>query len=132
MSNKAPRVLVADDQDRMRCFIVELLCERFQVVGAVADGQELIRSADCLSPDVIVSDVFMTGMDGPSARSELIARHPAMPFVFVSALGKEIVQLVPSNALVAFVYKVEMLDHLITAVSAVLAGERYFSPYYRV
>ena len=113
--------------------MVELLCERFQVVGAVATGEELVRSANCLFPDVIVSDVFMTGMDGLSARSELIARHPAIPCVFVSAtLGKEIVQLVPGNALVAFVYKVEMLDHLITAVSAVLAGERYFSPYYRV
>jgi DNA-binding NarL/FixJ family response regulator len=129
---KAPRVLVADDHAQLRCSIVELLCERFRVVGAVSDGEELVKSARCLLPDVIVTDIFMTPMDGLKARNELIGEHPAIPFVFVTALGKEVVALVPSDSAVAFVHKLEMFDHLICAVAAVLNGQRYLSPHYRI
>jgi DNA-binding NarL/FixJ family response regulator len=126
-----PRVLVADDHDQMRCLMVELLCKSFQVVGAVADSEELIRSAGCLLPDVIVTDIFLTWLDGLSARYEVISQQPEISFVFVSALGKEVVELVPSDAPVGFVYKAEMLACLIDAVVAVLSGERYLSPHYR-
>jgi DNA-binding NarL/FixJ family response regulator len=128
---KMPRLLVADDNNLMRCAIVEILSERYQIVGAVADGQELVESAECLLPDAIVTDIFMMRMDGMAARSELIARQLAIPFVFVSALDKEVVQLVPDDAAVGFVHKVEILDHLLNAVAAVLSGQRYLSPYYK-
>jgi DNA-binding NarL/FixJ family response regulator len=127
---KTPRLLVADDNNLIRCSIVEILCDKYQIIGAVSDGQELVQSAECLLPDVIVSDIFMSRMDGLSARSELITRRFTIPFVFVSALGKEVVQLVPDDAHVGFVYKAEMLDHLLNAVAAVLSGQRYLSPYY--
>jgi DNA-binding NarL/FixJ family response regulator len=123
-------VLVADDHDQMRCSIVELLCERYQVVGTVSDGEELVRSANCLLPDVIVSDIFMPRIDGLTARKQLIAQQLAIPFVFVSALGKEVVQFIPNDSPVAFVYKIEMIAHLLAAVAGVLVGQRYLSPYY--
>ena len=124
------RVLVADDHDQMRCSLVEVLCERFQVVGAVSDGEELVQSAKCLLPDLIVSDIFMARMDGLTARDKLIAEQLPIPFVFVSA-RTEVVLMVPGDAPVAFVYKTEIVSHLISAVTAVLAGKRYLSPYYR-
>ena len=128
---RTPRLLVADDNDLMRCAIVEILCERYQIVGVVSDGQELVRSAESLLPDAIITDIFMARMDGLSARRELLARQLEIPFVFVSALGKEVVQLVSADSPVAFVYKAEMLNHLLNAVAAVLGSERYLSPYYR-
>jgi DNA-binding NarL/FixJ family response regulator len=127
---KLHRVIVADDHDRMRSSIVALLSERFQVVGAVSDGGELIQCARCLLPDVIVSDIFMGGLGGILARDVLIDQGVIIPFVFVSGLGKEIVSRVSNDSPVAFVYKVEMLDHLVNAMAAVLAGQQYLSPYY--
>jgi DNA-binding NarL/FixJ family response regulator len=127
---KLPRVIVADDYDEMRTWIVVLLRERFQVVGAVSDGEELIQCARCLLPDVIVSDIFMGRLDGILAREVLIDQGVIIPFVFVSGLGKEIVLRVSNDSLVAFVYKVEMRDHLVNAVATVLAGQQYRSPYY--
>jgi DNA-binding NarL/FixJ family response regulator len=127
---KLPRVIVADDYDEMRTWIVVLLRERFQVVGAVSDGEELIQCARCLLPDVIVSDIFMGRLDGILAREVLIDQGVIIPFVFVSGLGKEIVLRVSNDSLVAFVYKVEMRDHLVKAVATVLAGQQYRSPYY--
>src|SRR5205085_9716504 len=107
----------------MRCsIVVELLCKGFQVVGAVCDGEELVRAALCLLPDVIVSDILMPRMDGLAARNKLIARQQAPPWVFVSTLGKDVVRFPPNDSPVALVYKNDMSAHLSNAVAAVLTG----------
>src|SRR5947207_10570391 len=130
---KRLRVLVADDNDTFRCIIVELLCNSYQVIGAVCDGDELIQSALCLDPDVVVSNILMPGMDGLAAREMLIAAERAIPFVFVSELGKEllVLQFPHNQSPVALVYKSELWVHLSIAVAAVLKGQPYLSPYYR-
>ena len=125
---KPRHVLVADHHDQLRFLIFELLREEFQIVRAVADGMELFRSAEYLLPDVIVSEVFMPQLTGLSVREELLALGLSIPFVFLSSLGKEIVEFVPADATIAFVYKTEMLGHLSKAIEAVHAGRRYLSP----
>ena len=128
---KKLRVLVADDHDEMRCSIVMCLCKDFQVVGAVCDGDELVQSAVCLSPDVIVSDIIMPLMDGQTARNQLLAQGRQIPFVFVSALDRKVVEFLANQPPTAFVYKGDMLTDLSNAVSAVFAGQSYLSPHYR-
>lgn len=126
------RVLVAEDHSQMRSLLVGLLCIDFEVVGAVSDGEELVRSAACLCPDVIVSDIHMPRTDGPSAREKLGCVQPLAPFVFVSMMGKRDIKLLPIiDQPVAFVFKGELSDHLTHAVAAVFAGDGYLSPYYR-
>jgi DNA-binding NarL/FixJ family response regulator len=127
---KRLRLLVADDHDYMRCSIVEMLCNDFQVVGAVCDGDELVQSATCLLPDVIVSDIHMPRMDGLTARHKLITQHRSIPFVFVSAMDR-IVKFPLNDPLAALVYKGDMPAHLSKAVAAVFTGQPYLSPYYR-
>ena len=125
------RVLIADDNDGMRTFVVGLLAMDFQVVGAVCDSDQLVKSAACLLPDVIVSDVLMPQMNGLAAREELISQGLNIPFVFVSAQGTEVVELVPKDTSVAFVYKGDMATHLRIAVEAAIAGRPFRSPLYR-
>jgi CheY-like chemotaxis protein len=123
-------VLVADHHDHSRSFISELLRQEFEIVRSVTDGDELLRAAKFLLPDVIVSEVFLPLMTGLSVRDELIALGLSVPFVFLSTLNREIVEFVPADVTVAFVYRVEMLGHLTNAIEAVHAGWRYLSPYY--
>ena len=130
MMRKPRFVLVADHHDHLRLFISELLSRDFEIVRAVADGDELLRSARFQLPDVIVSEVFLPLMTGLSVRDELLALGLSVPFVFLSTLNKEIVEFVPADVTVAFVYKVDMLGHLTNAIEAVHAGWRYLSPYY--
>ena len=124
------RLLVADNNDKIRCSIVELLHKAFDVVGVVANGDELVNEAIRLLPDVIVSDIVMPRMSGLAARDMLITKGRAIPFVFVSGLGKEIASLLPTTSPVAFVYKMDMSSHLCKAVEAVLSGQSYLSPHY--
>jgi CheY-like chemotaxis protein len=128
---KRLRVLVADDNDATRSAMVELLCKHFQLVGVVCDGEELVQSAACLLPDVVITDILMPRVDGLTARSKLIALNRAGPFVFVSALGKEAVRYPLNDPPVALVYKADVSSHLISAIAAVITGCPYLSPYYR-
>ena len=80
------RVLVADDHAFVRAGVVALLAgaDDIELVGECADGDEVVRMADALQPDVIVMDVDMPGRSGFEATRELTARHPDLRVVILS------------------------------------------------
>jgi PAS domain S-box-containing protein len=58
-----PRVLLAEDNPEMRCYLRQLLASRYRVT-AVESGREVLEVARRELPDVILSDVMMPGLDG--------------------------------------------------------------------
>jgi DNA-binding NarL/FixJ family response regulator len=75
------RVLIADDQPLVRAGLTALLSAEpdLEVVGAATDGDEAVRLARELLPDVVCLDVRMPGRDGISVARELCgpeAEHP--------------------------------------------------------
>jgi Response regulator containing a CheY-like receiver domain and an HTH DNA-binding domain len=65
------RVIIADDHAFVLHGLVNLLADRFDVVAAVADGQQLVDAATRLHPDVVVTDISMPGMNGIEALGRL-------------------------------------------------------------
>jgi signal transduction histidine kinase len=68
-----PRVLVVEDTREMRRFVAETLAQDFRVATA-ADGEDGLRQAEALRPDVIVSDLMMPRMGGDQLVREVRAR----------------------------------------------------------
>ena len=62
-----PRVLLAEDHADTAERLRKLLRAEFDVVASVEDGDALVDAAERLSPDVIVSDIAMPGIDGIAA-----------------------------------------------------------------
>jgi DNA-binding NarL/FixJ family response regulator len=64
----AIRVFVVDDSDVFVDAVRELLavCSEFELVGATHTGEAALRSAPDTHPDVVLIDVTLPGMDGPS------------------------------------------------------------------
>ena len=79
------RVLVADDQDLVRtglCMILGTL-EGIEVVGEARDGQEAVRLARELRPDVCLMDIRMPVLDGVEATRQLAGPHVEDPIAVV-------------------------------------------------
>src|SRR5690242_727534 len=109
------RILVADAHAGMRGIIVSLLGAEFDVVGAVSGGEQLVRAAMELKPDVIVSDIYMPKLTGIEAQESLQALGINIPFVFVS-VNPYFTQKVMKR-LGQFVTKEDLVSNLNAAVA---------------
>ncbi|MFI6320252.1 response regulator [Nonomuraea sp. NPDC050556] len=69
------RVLIADDQALVRSGLRSLLARAkdVSVVGEAADGEEAVRQAASLRPDVVLMDIRMPGTDGITATRHILA-----------------------------------------------------------
>jgi len=82
------RILVVDDNDRVRQGVISILNSRtnWQVCGEAKDGTEAIQKARELLPDVILLDISMPGLNGletarilrqevPNAKILIMSQH---------------------------------------------------------
>ena len=80
-SNERIRVLVVDDHSIVReglKYVLEQSGE-FEVVGQAGDGEEAVRVAAEVSPDLVVMDVMMPRKDGVEACRDIVDSAPRDP-----------------------------------------------------
>lgn len=81
----APRVVIADDADDIRTMLrIGFSFHDINVVGEAADGEEAVRLAAELQPDLVLLDLAMPRMDGLQAIPHLRARCPHAKIVVFS------------------------------------------------
>ncbi len=120
------RVLIADDDIRMRHVIVRLLRDEFEVIGDVGSGRELVQAALARNPDVIVSDVAMPLLGGVEAIRELSTAGKAIPFVLISSVFYRAGVGNHAGA-VAYVDKSDLQFDLVSAVRSAMLGQPFHS-----
>lgn len=82
------RVLLADDHTMIRESLYRFLSdEGFEVVGQAGDGEEALRLAEELRPDVVLMDVSMPVLDGIEATRTLRRRLPETEVVVLTMFG---------------------------------------------
>lgn len=116
---RAPlRVLVVDDQAPFRIAIRRALdhAGTLDVVGEAHDGAEAVTLTEQLLPDVVLLDVHMPVMDGPTAAGIIAARWPDITVVLCSSHERQDLQ---PNLAAPFVAK-----ELLTADVLIAAADR--------
>ena len=123
-----PRVLLAEDHAETAERLRKLIRTEFDVVASVADGYALVKAAKLLSPDVIVTDIAMPGVDGIGA-AVLIRRHdPNARIVLVTVHSESMfVEAGLEAGALGYVLKDSAGDELIAAIRAALDGIQYVS-----
>jgi DNA-binding NarL/FixJ family response regulator len=86
----AERILLVDDHPLTRAALSGLLSQHgFDVVGEAEDGQAAVVKATELTPDLILLDLSMPGMDGLTALPRLREAAPSCEVVVLTASGTE-------------------------------------------
>ncbi|WP_067698560.1 response regulator [Nocardia jejuensis] len=127
------RVLIADDQALVRGGFAALLDAQddIEVIGEAADGEEAVRKARELAPDVVLMDIRMPVLDGLAA-TRAIAADPDLSTVRVVVLttfelDEYVFEAMRAGATGFLVKHTEPAD-LVKAVRVVADGDALLSP----
>jgi len=127
------RVLLADDQALVRAGFRALLDaqEDIQVAGEASDGEQAVRLARELAPDVVLMDIRMPGTDGLAATRQLAAdaqlSRTRVVILSTFELDEYVFEAVRSGAS-GFLVKDTEPDELVQAVRVVAGGDALLSP----
>jgi len=119
------KILVVDDDPEVRMATRDFLSSKGYEVAAAEGGREAIRLIDASPPDVVLLDVAMPDMDGMETLKRIVATHPAMPVIMVTANADiEITSKVLQLGAADYVPKPFDLDYLDQAISIQLSAGR--------
>ena len=115
------KILVIDDDVRDRGLLVAVLEERgYEVISADNGGTGLML-CHRRTPDAVVLDLNMPGIDGRSILQQLRILHPTLPVVVFSGHGtEEVEQEMLNQGATAFIQKAFSLNQLGLALQEVL------------
>ncbi len=123
-----PRVLLAEDHADTAARLRKLLGVEFDVVASVEDGPALVDASERLSPDAIVADIDMPGVDGIAATTLICRRDPNARIVLVTVHGESmLVEAGLAAGALGYVLKDTAGDELVAAIHAALGGRQYLS-----
>lgn len=97
-----------------------------QVVSAVGDGREAVDEAEKISPDVVIMDISMPGVNGLAATTQLMERCPSARVLTLTrhADSSYVQQLMRAGA-AGYVLKQSRPAELLHAIRAVAGGGKY-------
>jgi two-component system cell cycle sensor histidine kinase/response regulator CckA len=118
-------ILLVEDEDGLRALNARGLASRGYTVLEAANGIEAIDVLEKAAKpvDLVVSDVVMPEMDGPTLARELRTRNPDLKIIFVSGYAEDAFQKhLPEHGQFAFLPKPFTLKQLVAAVKETLAA----------
>ncbi|MEU1707179.1 response regulator transcription factor [Streptomyces sp. NPDC005706] len=124
------RVMVVDDHPMWRDAVARDLAESgFEVVATAGDGEQAVRRAKAVAPDVLVLDLNLPAKPGVTVCKELVAHNPALRVLVLSASGEhaDVLEAVKSGA-TGYLLKSASTAELLDAVRRTAVGDPVFTP----
>jgi DNA-binding NarL/FixJ family response regulator len=125
------RVLLVDDHKLVRAGLESLLsaAEDMDVVGAAADGAEAVELALLATPDVVLMDLSMPGIDGVEATRRILATLPETHVVVLTSFSdrERIMDALDAGA-VGYLLKDAEPTELLRGIRSAARGESPLDP----
>ncbi|MBI2831580.1 MAG: response regulator transcription factor [Chloroflexi bacterium] len=129
--NNKIKVLMVDDHAVLRDGIRALLDmhDDIEIVGEASEGREAIEKAVALSPDVVIMDIAMPGMDGLEATRRIAKKNPKVKVLILTQHdNREYILSAIKAGVAGYVPKRAMGSELVSAIRAVHKGESFLYP----
>jgi two-component system, NarL family, response regulator LiaR len=127
----AIRILIADDhsvvRQGLRMFLT--LDAELEVIGEAADGEEAVRLAGELRPDVVLMDLLMPKLDGIGATTQIRRELPDTEVIALTSVleDQSVVGAIRAGA-IGYLLKDTQADELRRAIKSAAAGQVQLSP----
>jgi DNA-binding NarL/FixJ family response regulator len=121
--------MVVDDHPMWREAVArDLGSAGFEVAASVGDGEQAVRVAAAVRPDVVVLDLQMPGISGVDAIHGLLTAYPEARVLVLSASGEQqdVLEAIKAGA-VGYLLKSAGRDEFLDAVRRTAAGEAVFT-----
>ncbi len=125
------RVLVADDHPIVRSGIVALLdsAPDMEVVGEASTGLQAVELATRLSPQIVLMDLRMPGIDGDEATARILAAQPGIRIVVLTTYETDdsILTAIAAGAS-GYLLKAAPQEEILAGIRSVARGEVALAP----
>jgi DNA-binding NarL/FixJ family response regulator len=125
-------VAIVDDHDLVRAGLRAILEQDplFQIVGETGDGQEAIRMASALKPDVMLMDVHLPGgLSGLDAAETIVKDQPGVKVIILTQYeNREYIRRAIRVGARGYLLKSSIASQLKEAIRTVHGGQRYLHP----
>ena len=125
------RVLICDDQDIVRDGLHAILstAAEFEVVGAASDGAQAVEMVEKLSPDVVLMDLNMPGMNGIQATRKICEKFPQVRVLALTTYDANewVFDAIRAGAS-GYLLKGTTRAGLIEAIEGTAAGQTFIDP----
>jgi NarL family two-component system response regulator LiaR len=125
------RVLVVDDHKMVRKGLGTFISvhDDLELVGEAGNGEEAIEQCSALHPDVVLMDLNMPVMDGPTAIAQIRSRFPEVNVVALTSFDDgEIAQAALEAGAIGFLFKDVDEDDLMSAIRLASQGRGVVAP----
>jgi NarL family two-component system response regulator LiaR len=128
MTNPPPsviRVVLVDDHAVVRRGLATFLevYDDLELVGEAGNGQEAVAVVADTLPDIVLMDLVMPVMDGPTAIAAIRARHPQVQIIALTSFSEEkLVQGALQAGAISYMLKNISADVLVEAIRAAYRG----------
>jgi len=120
--------LLADDHPELLREIQQLVATEFDVVGTATDGLTLVKMAEGLKPDVVVTDIRMPGLSGIDAARTILQWKVCKTVVLLTMYDNpRLIRTALEAGVFGYVLKATAGEELLPAIEEGLRGRVYVS-----
>lgn len=116
------KVLIAEDHRMFRNALkLQLIEYNIEIINEASDGHELLEFLKTQSPDIVLLDIKMNGLDGSDTLDILVKEYPLQKVIMLSQYDDELLmQNFISRGAAAFVNKSDSIEKLVEVIRSVM------------
>lgn len=132
MTERIPiKVLVVDDHPVVRDGLKNMFMvfDDLELIGEAESGDEALAFCQQHTPDVILMDILMPGMNGIQATRSILGQHPQVKIIVLTSYPKDdLVQESLEAGAIGYMLKNAQIDDLADSIRAAISGQPTLSP----